>query len=738
MSNKQIICNAILALALIGCTTKSNIAIEDFESGTFDGWTIEGDAFGVTPATGSYRGQQIVAGFAGKFLANSFNGGDDSRGTLVSKEFAIERDYINFLIGGGMHEDTYIELVIGGKSVCKSRPVVESETLQWMTWNVKEYKGKSAIVRIVDNHRGGWGHILVDQIEQSNTEKSVFMVDHKLVFEADKKYILVPIDDEAPESLITLDVDGTVVGVPMYIRVAQTKKIGYWIPVDIEKYKGKKVTLTFAHAKKTDKHLDDIKQCDTFNFNYNEEYRPSYHHTPQYGWMNDPNGMVYLDGEYHLFYQYNPYGSRWANMHWGHSVSKDLKKWEYLPVALIPDSLGAIFSGSAVIDKDNTAGFGRNAMIAIYTSAGKVQAQSIAYSTDKGRTFTKYEHNPVLSDPNIADFRDPKVFWHDASKRWIMSLATSQTITFYGSANLKEWTKLSEFGESQGSHGGVWECPDLFPLSYNGQTKWVLFVSINPGGPNGGSATQYFIGSFDGKTFKADNINYPLWLDYGRDNYAGVTWGNVPAQDGRHLFIGWMNNWDYANSVPPVNFSSANTLIRELKLLHNGKHLVVANPPIAEMTDMRRDCEKLENKQVEKVYTIEKLLKDNQGSYEIEFTIKPENSNNFEFRLCNIKGENIRFIFDLKKNALSFDRSKSGIIDFSSNFAQAMINAPLVKKTAYKIRLFVDKSSTELFVNDGEVVQTNQIFPTEAYNSLTFEVNGGSISIEDINIYNLK
>ncbi|MBD8388934.1 GH32 C-terminal domain-containing protein [Dysgonomonas sp. BGC7] len=738
MNKKQIICNAILALVLIGCTTKSDITIEDFESGTFDGWTVEGDAFGATPATGGYQGQQNVEGFSGKFLANSFNGGDDSRGTLISKEFTIERDYINFLIGGGMHEDTYIELVVDGKSVYKSRSVVESETLQWMTWDVRESKGKSAIIRIVDNQRGGWGHILVDQIEQSNTEKSVFMVDHKLVFEADKKYILVPIDDDAPESLITLDVDGAVVGVPMYIRVAQTEKIGYWVPIDIEKYKGKKVTLTFAHAKKTDKHLNDIKQSDTFNFNYNEAYRPSYHHTPQYGWMNDPNGMVYLDGEYHLFYQYNPYGSRWANMHWGHSVSKDLKKWEYLPVALAPDSLGAIFSGSAVIDKNNTAGFGRDAMIAIYTSAGKSQTQSIAYSTDKGRTFTKYEHNPVLSDPNIADFRDPKVFWHDASRQWIMSLATSQTITFYGSANLKEWNKLSEFGKGLGSHEGVWECPDLFPLSYNGQTKWVLFVSINPGGPNGGSATQYFIGSFDGKTFKADDMDYPLWLDYGRDNYAGVTWSNVPAKDGRHLFIGWMNNWDYANSVPPVDFSSANTLIRELKLVHNGKYLVVANPPISETTDMRRDGEKLENKQVEKTYTIEKLLKDNQGTYEIEFTVKPKNENSFEFKLVNIKGENIRFVFDLKKNILSVDRSKSGIIDFSANFAQAMINAPLVTKAAYKIRLFVDKSSTELFVNDGEVVQTNQVFPTEVYNSLTFDVNDGSISVEDINIYNFK
>jgi fructan beta-fructosidase len=738
MNNKLKIYSGLLALTLIGCTTKSDIIIEDFESGTYNKWTIEGDAFGAAPATGSYAGQQNVEGFEGKYLANSYNGGDDSRGTLISQEFVIERDYINFLIGGGMNQDTYMELVVNNKSIYKLRSVVETETLQWMTWDVKEYIGQKAIIRIVDNQRGGWGHILVDQIEQSNTEKSVFMVDHKLVFDADKKYILVPIDDDSPESLITLGVEGAAVGVPMYIRVAQTEKISYWVPIDIEKYKGKKVTLTFAHAKKTDKHLEDIKQSDSFNFNYDETYRPAYHHTPLYGWMNDPNGMVYFDGEYHLFFQYNPYGSKWSNMHWGHSVSKDLKKWEYLPVALAPDSLGSIFSGSAVIDRNNTAGFGKDAMVAIYTSAGKTQTQSIAYSTDKGRTFTKYDHNPVLADPNIADFRDPKVFWHDASGQWVMSLATSQTITFYGSENLKEWNKLSEFGEGIGSHAGVWECPDLFPLKYNGQTKWVLFVSINPGGPNGGSATQYFIGNFDGKTFKADNLDYPLWLDYGRDNYAGVTWNNVPAKDGRHLFIGWMNNWDYANSVPALNFSSANTLVRELKLVHNGKNLVVANPPISEMTDLRRNGEKIGSKHVNKTYTVEKLLKDNQGTYEVEFSVKPKGVNSFEFKLVNIKGENIRYIFDLKKSILSVDRAQSGLIDFTNNFAPGLINAPLVAKESYKIRLFVDRASTELFVNDGELAQTNLIFPTEPYNSLVFTTDGEAIEIEDMNIYNLK
>lgn len=737
MDYKLKICSGLLCLSLIGCSTKSDIVIDDFESGNFDKWTVEGDAFGAVPASGSYAGQQNIEGFQGKFLANSFNGGDDSRGTLVSQEFNIERDYINFLIGGGMHADTYIELEVGGKSIYKSRSVVETETLQWMTWDVKDYQGQKAVIRIVDNQRGGWGHILIDQIEQGNKVKSVFMVDHKLTFDAEKQFLLLPIEDNGPESHIQLSVDGQDIGVPMHIRVAQAK-VDYWVPINIANYKGKKVELTFDHVKTTDIGFEQIKQSDSFDFNYGEQYRPLYHFSAQYGWINDPNGMVYHNGEYHLFFQYNPYGSKWANMNWGHTVSKDLKKWEYMPVALAPDSLGAIFSGSAVIDKNNTAGFGKDAMVAIYTSAGAAQTQSIAYSTDNGRTFTKYDQNPVLADPKIADFRDPKVFWHTPSDQWVMSLATSQTISFYGSKNLKEWNKLSEFGEGIGAHDGVWECPDLFPLTYNGQTKWVLFVSINPGGPNGGSATQYFIGNFDGKTFKPESMDYPLWLDYGRDNYAGVTWSNIPASDGRHLFIGWMNNWDYANLLPIVNFRGAMTIPRELHLAHNGKHLVVANPPAKEMLGLRRDAVKIENTQVDKSYKIEKLLKDNQGAYEIEFTAKVGSADHFEFKLENLKGENVRFIFDLAKNTLSVDRSKSGLIDFSNNFASAVIDAPLVKKETYKVRLLVDKASTELFINDGELVQTNTVFPTEPYNSLIFEATGGTMNVEDINIYNLK
>ena len=555
-------------------------------------------------------------------------------------------------------------------------------------------------------------------------------------FEAKDKYLLIPIEDQADENMVQMYVEGNPIGEPMTIRIAQNK-IDYWVPIDIESYKGKKVTLTFSVGKKADKGLDKIKQSSKYSFEYNEKYRPLYHFTPQYGWMNDPNGMVYADGTYHLFYQYNPYGARWGNMHWGHAISKDLVNWEYQPTAIAPDKLGAIFSGSAVIDHDNTAGFGKGAMIAIFTSAGDRQTQSIAYSLDCGKTFTKYEGNPILSDANIIDFRDPKVFWHAPSKQWVMSLATTQTITFYGSKNLKEWTRLSEFGEGLGGHGGVWECPDLFPLTYEGKTKWVLFVSINPGGPNGGSATQYFIGNFDGKTFTPDAMNYPLWLDYGRDNYAGVTWSNVPAADGRRLFIGWMSNWDYANEIPTVNFRSAMTVARTLRLAHNGEHLVVASEPVKELESLRMEPLSLANKTTSDTVNIDNLLPNNQGVYELTFTVTPNDTDSFSFSIENTKGEVLTYLFDIANKTLLVDRTKSSVA-FNANFAETLIKAPLTAKKSYTVRLLVDKASTELFVNNGEVVQTNVVFPSEVYNTLRFKTEKGTLNLNDITVYKLK
>ncbi len=558
----------------------------------------------------------------------------------------------------------------------------------------------------------------------------------EIVYHIKTKFILLPIEEDAQEVKMRAQITPTGFNESYDIRLAKNK-VDYWIPLIVDKYKGKELKLTFSNAISSEHGINNIKESDHFEFEYNEVYRPQYHFSSKYGWMNDPNGMVYYNDTFHLFYQYNPYGNKWGNMNWGHAVSKDLIHWEHLPVAISPDELGYIFSGSAVIDKENTAGFGKDALIAVYTSAGKRQTQSIAYSLDSGYTFKKYKKNPVLTDPEINDFRDPKVFWHEDSNQWIMSLATSQTITFYGSKDLKEWKKLSEFGEGTGAHNGVWECPDLFTLKTSeGSTKWILLVSIGSGGPNGGSATQYFIGNFDGNTFQADHLPYPLWIDYGRDNYAGVTWNNVP--DERRLFIGWMSNWEYANFVPTKNFRSAMTLPREFSLKSNGKHLILASNPVQETEKLRKGEVTFPTQRIEiNESSIEKLLPDNKGTFELEMSIIPNGTSIFGFGFTNTKGDYLNFTFDHNLGKLFMDRRESGLIDFSNHFA-SQDEAPLLKKNEYKIRLFFDKASVELFVNEGEIVMTSLIFPREIFNRMTFFSPKANWIVKDIKIYPIK
>ncbi len=721
-----------IGLVFTACASE-NIIIEDFESGTFKNWEVQGEAFGNVPTKGKYDNQKDVTGYNGVYLANSYNKGDASTGSLTSSEFVIERSYINFLLGGGAKKGNYIELIVDGVSVQKSYPLTSGETLISRSWDVAEYKGKTAKIRIVDNQQGGWGHILVDDIIQSDSRKSKIEEDHMIKISGNKNYILLPIQDTVPEKKVNLLVDGQPAFItPMDIRIAETA-VSYWMPIEVEAFKGKDIQLNISYVESEHIGYKQIKESDTFHFENNEKYRPIYHFTPKYGWMNDPNGMVWYDGEYHLYYQHNPYGSVWGNMHWGHASSRDLVKWEHLPVALAPDTLGTIFSGSAVIDHKNTGGFGKEALVAFYTSAGTKQTQSLAYSLDKGVTFTKYDNNPVVPNPGVRAFRDPKVRWHAPSAQWIMVLTTSPTISFFGSKDLKTWDKLSEFGENIGGHGGVWECPDFIPLTYKGKTKWVLLVSINPGGPNDGSATQYFIGDFDGKNFKEDNLPYPLWLDYGRDNYAGVTWSNMP--DDRAVFIGWMSNWRYAKKVPTVHFKSAATLPRELVLSNNGKHMVVSSIPVKELESLRKGTTTVSNVQVKGSHRVDELLEGNVGSYEIEMVLSPTNKQNFDFRLCNQMNDELVFSFNLKDGLLLIDRSKSGLTDFSTKFAHEPIQAPLIAKDSYKVHLFIDKASSEIFIDNGELVSTNIIFPKQPYNTLEFR---GDVLVNEMKIHNLK
>ncbi len=460
--------------------------------------------------------------------------------------------------------------------------------------------------------------------------------------------------------------------------------------------------------------------------------------------MNDPNGLVYYGGEFHLYYQYYPDSNVWGPMHWGHAISQDIVHWKNLPVALFPDSLGYIFSGSAVIDWKNSAGFQSGSspsMVAIFTQHSEdklkqgrndFQVQSLAYSNDKGRTFNKYLHNPVIRNPGERDFRDPKVRWDEHSQKWIMVFAAGQKVKFFSSPDLLNWEYLSEFGIGAGAHGGVWECPDLFPLKTMNEEKWVLLVSINPGAPNGGSGTQYFIGNFDGTKFTNDNPdNSIMWLDYGPDNYAGVTWSDIPEKDGRRIYTGWMSNWSYAQSVPTVNWRSAMTIPRNLELKNTGSGLKLFSTPVIEMINLRKTEQKPDLLQ-DSVYKISGL---NELIFEID--LKNSTSDSFGVIFSNSKLQKLVFGFDKQQNQFYIDRSESGEISFSKEFSGKHYAPRIDNDSILEIRLFLDCSSLELFADGGSVSMTEIFFPSEKINQVLFFRKNGVVNFKNAKLFDL-
>lgn len=465
-----------------------------------------------------------------------------------------------------------------------------------------------------------------------------------------------------------------------------------------------------------------------------EPHRPQFHFSPPAKWMNDPNGMVYYNGEYHLFYQHYPDSTVWGPMHWGHAVSKDLIHWEHLPIAIYPDSLGYIFSGSAVVDASNSAGFqsgNEQPLVAIFTYDKQgYETQAIAFSNDKGRTWTKYENNPVIKNPGEKDFRDPKVFCHKESEYWIMSLAVANRIQFFRSKNLRDWELTGEFGREHGNHGGVWECPDLFQLPVTGttETKWVLLVSINPGSPNGGSGTQYFIGSFDGKTFTSEHDpSTERFIDYGRDNYAGVTWGNAP--DGRTIFLGWMSNWNYAQVVPTETWRSAMTLPRDLSLHNTSAGIRLVSMPSKEVEQLRTEKKEMTSDQP--------LIHNGLAEVKVEIDLNETTAKDFGIELFNSKNENIRIGYDRESNRFYIDRINPGKKEFSADFAGIQYAPRFSDSHILTLHIFVDVASVELFADGGVSCMTAIFFPTEDFTQLKL-YGDGEVKLLSAEAYELK
>ncbi len=477
---------------------------------------------------------------------------------------------------------------------------------------------------------------------------------------------------------------------------------------------------------------------------YCEQFRPQFHFTPKKNWMNDPNGLVYHDGTYHLFYQYYPDDIVWGPMYWGHAVSNNLINWKHKPIALYPDKHGYIFSGCAVVDHNNTSGFGTEKnppLVAIFTyhlrekeEAGRndYQTQGIAFSLDNGDTWIKHDDNPVLGNKSKKDFRDPKVFFHNETKQWIMVLVAGDHVKFYNSPNLKKWTHLSDFGKEIGAHGGVWECPDLFKLKIEGtnEEKWILLISIDYGAPNGGSGTQYFVGDFDGEAYKVQHKDHK-WVDMGTDNYAGITFNNTP--NGKRILMGWMSNWQYGLKTPTKTWRGAMTLPRELSLIKENNKCFLRNEVIKSFDNQITQILEKDYIYLKDVFELEHS---NFNQTEIRFNTNLSKRLSISYK--NNKNESLIFEINPDKKEMILDRKQSGMVNFDENFASCKhkLTYYLYDKVV-DVRIILDWSSIEIFIDHGKYVMTEQIFPTEFYNTLQLSSRDG-VRIENFKLNHIK
>ena len=593
--------------------------------------------------------------------------------------------------------------------------------------------------------------------------------------EKSPQYLILPVEEEKDEAQVLLD-NGKATDTWMDVRLAQGKT-DYYVPFKLNKGRTSVVKILNLKADALALKKGQMKLSNVWDVTNTDFYRPSYHHTPSYGWMNDPNGMFYKDGIYHLCYQYNPYGSKWGNMHWGHAISRDLIHWKEVEPTIARDPMGHIFSGSAVIDKDGTANYGKDAIVALYTSASDKngQIQCMAYSTDGGYTFHKYSGNPVLTPfDGLKDFRDPKVFWYAPLKKWYMIVSADKEMRFYSSPDLKKWTYVSAFGRGYGAQPNQFECPDFFQLPIDGnpnKKKWVMIVNINPGCLFGGSATEYFIGDFDGKNFVCDSKpSVAKFLDYGKDHYATVTFSGV--QD-RVLGIAWMSNWQYANVTPIRQYRGANTLPREFKLF-TGKdgQIYMSSNVVPEVAGLRKNFKRLPDLVITQGKESKNLSSSKENAFEMEMDVTPGDDAKTGFILYNEKGEKVNIYFDMKAGRLVMDRTESGktkfgekaeahkiekefdlhehreikepfrklnSVNYKNDFALGTW-APLslCDSKTYHLNVFVDKCSIEIFVNGGRIAMTNLVFPTQPYTSVKFYSDGNKAAYRNIKVSELR
>jgi sucrose-6-phosphate hydrolase SacC (GH32 family) len=707
----------LLVLAFFSVPTPSllwandDTVLADFESESYGLWTATGDAFGLGPARGTLENQMPVTGFLGSGLVNSYLGGDAARGTLTSPEFRVERHFITFLIGGGKSEHLALQLIVDGQVVRSSTGPNDrpggTEALTPDAWDVSELLGKKGVLRIVDHASGSWGHINVDHIVQTDTKPKGFIVNAQRSFDVRSRYLNLPIKNGSPKRIVTLSIDGKAV-VKNEIELAD-EGADWWAPMDVSPWNGKTLTLQVERLPEDSDALNLIEPSDVLRDAedlYREPLRGQFHFSPSRGWNNDPNGCVYFNGEYHLFFQHNPYGWGWGNMHWGHAVSKDLVHWEELGDVLLPDTMGPMFSGSAVVDWNNTSGFGRDGkvpLVLIYTAAGNPTVQGIAYSLD-GRRFTKYEGNPVLQEVTGGN-RDPKVLWHEPTQQWVMTLYVEwqgrHTIHFFTSPNLKDWTLASVTPGDTTQGRFLFECPDFFELAVDGdptRKKWVLIAANS----------DYALGTFDGKQFVPDATR--IQGHRGRGFYAAQSFSDVP--DGRRVLIGW---WQTETKGMPFNQSM--TVPLELGLMQTADGPRMTFLPVRELENLRTRTHSLKIDSLSSGDT--NPLKDIQAELvEIQVEFEP--------------GDAKEVLFNIRDVMVEYD-----VTEQSLNVAGHRVSAPL-RDGRQRWTIYCDRTGVEVFACDG-LCYIPMPYNTRPENKkLFFEARGGTATIHSLIVHELR
>ena len=702
----------VLAYETFRMAKNSDILIADFEGSDYGNWQVAGEAFGTGPAEGTLPNQMQVSGYNGSGLVNSFYGGDGTIGTLTSPEFKIQRRNINFLIGGGGHAgQTCINLLQNGQVVrTAAGPNTASggsEYLDWSSWDVREYMGQMVKIEIVDSYTGGWGHINVDHIVQSDVRKEV-VLDKEKEITFSKKYLILPVKNGAVKRWISVFVEGEKVR-EFDIELA-SDQADFWVYLDVSEFNGKRgIVQIDKYYSGKELGFDAVVNSDTFpgqDDMYKEAKRPQFHYTTRRGWVNDTNGLVYNDGLYHMFYQHNPYGWGWGNMTWGHAVSTDLLHWNEWSDAIHPDSLGTIFSGSAVVDHANSSGLQSGSdktMLAFYTSAGnngrwssgQPFTQSMAYSTDKGYTWSKYINNPVIG-PIAGGTRDPKVFWHEASGKWVMVIwIDGSKLSIFNSSDLKNWQRKSDVD-------GFFECPELFELPIDGDTsntKWVVY----------GASGDYKIGSFDGETFipETDNIKF----EYGNCFYASQTYNNIPEADGRRIQVGWGRGIDMHGM--PFNQMILFPVTLELRTTSEGVRMFVN--PVSEIESIHKQNWNWANQSVRPGQN--PLASISGELFHITAQLEPHGAEK-----CRFVIRDVPIVYDFVSQTLTCSGRSAHVA---------------LENGQFDLELLVDRMSIEIFANEGRMYMPMGLDMSEKPETLEFSSEGGDVLIKNMAVYEL-